>query len=88
MVVQADALNDSRLNTVMVVPLTSNLRRAKAAGNVVLGSPETGLSKQSVALTCQVTAVDKDWLTEHVRPLPGRAVRKLDAGLKLTLGLD
>ncbi|HVJ18037.1 MAG TPA: type II toxin-antitoxin system PemK/MazF family toxin [Polyangiaceae bacterium] len=88
LIVQDDLLTESRLPTVMVVPLTSNTQRAAAVGNVELPAAVTGLSKASVALVCQVTTVDKDWLTELVRPLPDRVMRQVDTGLRLSLGLS
>ncbi|MBI4818559.1 MAG: type II toxin-antitoxin system PemK/MazF family toxin [Deltaproteobacteria bacterium] len=86
-VVQHDRLTASTLSTVMVVPLTSNLGRADAKGNVLLRREETGLPKDSVALACQVITADKLWLAEHVGSLSPRAQRKLDEGLTLTLDL-
>ncbi len=71
----------------MVVPLTSNLQRAEAIGNVRLEEKETGLAKVSVALTCQVMTLDGDWLTEHAKDLPLGAVRRLDRGLRIALDL-
>ncbi|HEV8244990.1 MAG TPA: type II toxin-antitoxin system PemK/MazF family toxin, partial [Polyangiaceae bacterium] len=58
-VVQDDLLTSSKLATVMVVPLTSNLRRGAAIGNVTLEPQDTGLPRQSVALVCQVLTIDK-----------------------------
>jgi mRNA interferase MazF len=86
-IVQDDLLTASALSTVMVVPLTSNLKRAQAIGNVLLPPEETGLPRECVALTCQVLTADEDWLTELVGALSRRAQRALDAGLKLTLSL-
>lgn len=86
-IIQADPLNESALATVMVVPLTSNLRRGEALGNVRLESKETGLDKVSVALTCQIVTLDASWLSEHAGDLPARAVRRLDTGLKVALAL-
>ncbi|MEO1336395.1 MAG: type II toxin-antitoxin system PemK/MazF family toxin [Myxococcota bacterium] len=86
-IVQANPLNESTMATVMVVPLTSNLRRAEALGNVRLEIKETGLDKVSVALTCQIVTLDDDWLVERVNVLPIRAMRRLDDGLKLALAL-
>ena len=57
LVVQDDLLTESALKTVMIVPLTSNVRRAHAAGNVLLAPRDTGLDKPSVALVCQVMTV-------------------------------
>lgn len=86
-VVQDDSLTESVLSTVMVVPLTSNITRARAMGNVLLSTKETGLDRNSVALTCQVVTADKEWLTELAGALPRRALRQIDAGLKLVLSL-
>ncbi len=65
MVVQGDALNRSRLATVVCVPLTSNLRWAEAPGNVLLPSRVTGLPKDSVANASQIITLDKGHLTER-----------------------
>lgn len=86
-VVQDDLLTASALSTVMVVPLTSNLRRGVAAGNVELEAGDTGLRAASVALVCQVTTADRSWLSERAGALPRRAMQKIDAGLRLALGL-
>jgi mRNA interferase MazF len=86
-VVQDDLLNQSKLGTVMVVPLTTNLRRAAAIGNPLLKQRETGLSRDSVALVCQVLTVDRTYLTEMVTSLPRRTMDRVDAGLKLALDL-
>ena len=86
-IVQDDLLTESRLATVMVAPLTSNLRRGVAIGNVRLEPRETGLSKPSVALVCQVMTVDKALLSESCGDVPQPALRKIDAGLALALGL-
>ncbi len=87
LIVQDDLLTESKLPTVMVVPLTTNLNRAVAVGNVALEPAETGLAKPSVALVCQVTTVDKSLLSDMAGTLPRRALRKIDAGLGLALGL-
>lgn len=86
-VVQDDLLNASALRTVMVVPLTSNLKRARAVGNLLLRAEETGLDRESVALVCQVMTLDESFLDEHVGGLPSRVRAQLDRGLKIALGL-
>jgi mRNA interferase MazF len=87
-IVQDDLLNQSQLQTLMVVPLTTNLKRALARGNVLLEPTESGLPRQSVALVCQVTTVDKATLSDFIGDLPRRVLRKLDRGLTLALGLS
>src|SRR5450756_1340430 len=59
-VVQGDALNRSRISTVVCVPLTSSLRWADAPGNVLLSARLTGLPKDSVANVSQVLTLDRD----------------------------
>ena len=88
LIVQDDLLTESSLATAMVVPLTTNLRRALAIGNVHLEPRSTGLSKPSVALVCQVMTIDKTWLVRRAGSLPKRTMRTVDAGLKLALGLS
>ncbi len=87
LVVQDDLLTASALATVMVVPLTSNVRRGEAIGNVLLTPQQTGLPRTSIALVCQVVTVEKDMLTDLVGSLPPRARRAVDAGLALALSL-
>ena len=87
LVLQDDLLNASALKTVMIAPLTSNLRRAQAAGNVLLASEETGLARESVALVCQVMTLDEELFDELVSSLSARAQRLVDRGLRLALGL-
>src|SRR5438309_8723107 len=66
LIVQGDALNRSRVATVVCVPLTSNLRWADAPGNVLLPARSTGLPKDSVANVSQIIAIDRTLLTERV----------------------
>jgi mRNA interferase MazF len=87
LIVQDDLLTASRLATVMVVPLTTNLQRALAVGNVQLGASETGLRKDSVALVCQVLTLDKAFLDEPVGSLSRRSLQAVDIGLRLAFDL-
>jgi len=85
-VVQGDALNRSRIATVVCVPLTSNLRWANAPGNVTLSARLTGLPKDSVANVSQILTLDRDLLTERVGKLPRAKLELLLAGIDLVLG--
>ena len=86
-VVQSDEFNESRISTVIVAILTSNLRLAAAPGNFRLDRRETGLSRDSVLNLSQVLTVDKSFLTERVGILSARNLAAMDAGLKLVMGL-
>jgi mRNA interferase MazF len=84
--VQCDALNRSRIATVVCIPLTSNLKWALAMGNVHLPARLTGLSKNSVANVSQIVAVDKNLLTAYVGRLPRAKLELLMAGIDTVLG--
>ena len=84
--VQGDALNRSRISTVVCVPLTTNLRWADAPGNVLLAARLTGLPKDSVANVSQVLTLDRDLLTERTGKLPRAKVELLFSGIDTVLG--
>jgi mRNA interferase MazF len=85
-VVQSDALNRSRIATVVCVPLTSNLKWGLAPGNVPLSARLTGLPKDSVANVSQIVSVDKQFLTARVGKLPASKLELLLSGIAIVLG--
>lgn len=86
-VVQTDAFNRSRIATVVIALLTSNLKLADAPGNVIVRARESGLSRDSVVNVSQLYTVDKSMLAERCGHLSGRTMRTVDAGLRLVLEL-
>lgn len=86
-VVQSNPFNQSRIATVIVAVVTSNLALADAPGNLRVGKAESGLVKPSVVNVSQLYTLDRELLTQRVRSLPADAVRAIDEGLKLVLGL-
>ncbi|MCP4361359.1 MAG: type II toxin-antitoxin system PemK/MazF family toxin [Chloroflexi bacterium] len=86
-ILQADSFNQSFINTVIAVVITSNLRLTEAPGNVLLPARKTGLPKDSVANISQVITVDKAIFTEKVGELSLPLVRQIEAGLRLILSL-
>ncbi|HVD62565.1 MAG TPA: type II toxin-antitoxin system PemK/MazF family toxin [Gemmatimonadaceae bacterium] len=87
LVVQAEAFNRSRIETAIVVVLTSNLRLLNAPGNVLVPKRTAGLPKDSVANVSQVLTVDRDILAEKAGKLSGDILSAVDAGLRLVLSL-
>lgn len=85
-VVQGEALNASRIATVLCVPLTSNLKWADAPGNVLLPARETGLDRESVANVSLLVAIDKAQLDERVGQLPKRTLERVLGGIDVVLG--
>ncbi len=86
-VVQSNPFNDSRIATVVIATITSNLALAEAPGNIRIGKSESGLSKPSVINVSQVLTLDRSYLTERVRTLPQPVMHRVDSGLRLVLGL-
>ncbi len=85
-VVQGDALNRSRIATLVCVPHTSNLKWAEAPGNVLLTARATSLRKDSVANVSQIVALEKALLTERVGKLSTARVELLLSGIDVVLG--
>lgn len=86
-VVQNDAFNRSRIATVTVVALTSNLRLVEAPGNVLVPARAAGLARDSIANVSQILTVDRGVLTERLKRLPPALVDQVDDGLRLALAL-
>lgn len=84
-VVQNNVFNRSRINTVVVCALTSNLKRASVPGNVLLKKGEANLKKESVVNVSQIVTVDKADLEEKIGTLSLTRTREVIAGLKLLL---
>jgi mRNA interferase MazF len=87
LIIQDDLVTASRVPTVTVLPLTTNLARALAAGNVRVSAAETGLGRESVILVNQALTLGREFLDARVGTLPRRALQAVDAGLRLTLDL-
>src|SRR5215831_18660107 len=87
LVVQADAFNRSRIQTVIVASITSNLDLAEAPGNVQLPARSAGLNRDSVVNVSQVLTLDRSFLTEHAGTLPARLLRAVEEGLRAVLEL-
>ena len=87
LVIQADSFNRSRIQTVIVAVITSNLELATAPGNILLPAKTTGLPRDSVVNVSQVLTLDRAFLTEHAGTLPTRFQASVDAGLRLALAL-
>ena len=84
-VIQNNIFNQSRINTVVVCALTSNLKRATAPGNVLLDEGEGNLPKQSVVNVSQIFTVDKRDLEEKIGMLSRKRVMEILSGIQLVL---
>lgn len=83
LILQEDALNASRLSTVVVVALTTNRKRHTEPGNILLEAGEGSLPKQSVIVVSQVSSVEKSQLGKRIGMLAPERVQQVFRGLRL-----
>ncbi len=81
-VIQDDVFNRSRISTVIVCALTSNLKRATEPGNILLEIGEGNLTRQSVVVVSQVSSVYKARLGERIGALSDERVEQILAGMR------
>lgn len=84
-VVQNNVFNRSRINTVLVCALTTNLTRANAPGNVLLEKDEANLPKQSVIVVSQTISVDRSELREKIGEVSRHRIDQIVSGLRLLI---
>ena len=87
-IVQSDVFNRSGIRTVIVVVLTTNLKRAKAPGNVLVPATASSLKSDSVANVSQLVTLDKTFLRDRTGCLGAGLMERIEEGLRLVLGLD
>lgn len=87
LIVSSDRFNQSRISTVIVSAITSNMRLAAAPGNVELERGEGGVPKDCVVNVSQTLVVDRSRLVDPVGTLPAHLLVRVDDGLWLVLGL-
>ena len=87
MIIQSDSFNESRINTVVVAVITSNLNLAAAPGNVLIEQNVSMLPNDSVIDVSQILTIDRFLLTEHVEKLPSRVMDTVNDGLRLVMNL-
>jgi mRNA interferase MazF len=85
LVIQSDILNDSKLNTVIMLAITSTMKFGELPGNVVLRKGEANLPKRCVINTTQIKSVDKNSIKEKIGTLSKRRMDEVYDGLKLVL---
>lgn len=87
LVVSSDRFNRSRISTIIVAPLTSNLKLGQAPGNVTLEASDTNLPKASVVNVSQLQVIDRSRLAQAVGKLPTHHLKSVESGIRLVLAL-
>ena len=87
-VLQANWVLDSKLNTVLVVPVTSNVAHQRFPGNVFIPKAASELEKDSVALVTQLGPVSREFIDPcPVSSLPEYLLAHIEGGVRLVTGL-
>ncbi len=86
-IIQDNAFNLSKIQTVVVASITTNLNLENAPGNIFLDKHISKLSKDSVINISQISTIDKKRLVEKVSILPVDLISEINYGLKLLLNL-
>lgn len=84
-VIQNNVFNASKINTVVVCVITSNLRRAKSPGNVLIEKGEANMPKKSVVNVTQLYTVDKRDLLDRIGKVSKEKLEMILEGVKLVL---
>jgi mRNA interferase MazF len=86
-IIQDNILNQSRIQTVAACAITSNMKRAKAPGNVLLEINEANLPKQSVVEVSKVSTLHKTQLGEYIGTLSEQRIHQIQAGMQFLQAL-
>lgn len=88
LVIQNDILNNSKINTVLVIAITSTMKFGELPGNVILKKGEANLPKRCVVNTTQIKSVDKNSLIEKIGSLSKKRMNEIYQGLKLVMDFE
>lgn len=87
LVIQENAINDSKINTVIMLAITSTMKYGELPGNVTLRKGEASIPKSSVINVSQIKSVDKNSIKEIIGTLSKEKMELVEDGLRLILGL-
>ena len=88
LIVQDDSFNKSKIKTIVVLPITTNLRLSDAPGNVFIRKNETKLSEDSVIIVAQLYAIDRSKFTKRISKVTKETMEQVEIGMKLVLGIN
>ncbi len=88
LIIQNDSFTESKINTVIVVPLTTNIVLADAPANVLLLKKDSELNKDSVIVVSQMTVLDKARLIEKEAKISKKIIEEVESGIRLILDME
>jgi len=86
-IISSNEFNKSKIQTIIVAAITSNLYLAEAPGNFKLTKKCSGLNRDSVVNVTQLLTLDKSFLTEKTGKLNNKQNQLLTYGLQLALNI-
>jgi len=86
-IIQNDFFNNSKINTTIVIPLTTNLILAEAPGNILITKHQSKLKKDSVIITSQVEVIDRRRLIEKITKIDRTIIEKIEDNIIFLLGI-
>ena len=88
LVIQSNALNNSHINTVLMVAITSTMRFGELPGNVTLRKGEANMPKKCVINVTQIKSVDRSSLSQKIGTLSSQKMEDVARGVKLVMDFD
>ena len=87
LIIQNDFFNNSKINTTVIVPLTTNALYADVPGNILINKDESKLSKESVIVVSQIKVIDKNRLVEKISKVNKAIIEEVENNLMFVLGI-
>jgi len=88
LIIQNDFFNNSKINTTIVIPLTTNLILADAPGNIFITKRESKLKKDSVITISQIEVIDRQRLIEKITKLDRAIIERIENNILFILGIN
>ncbi len=88
LIIQNDLFNNSKINTTIVIPLTTNMLLADAPGNIIITKNESKLKKDSVIVLSQIEVIDRKRLIEKITKIDRRIIEKIEDNILFILGIN
>ena len=86
-IIQNDFFNNSKINTTIVIPLSTNSLLADVPGNILIERNESKLGKDSVLLLSQIGVIDKQRLIEKITQISNNIIEKIENNILFILGI-
>ena len=86
-IIQNDCFNNSKINTTIVIPLSTNILLADVPGNVFIRKKESKLNNDSVILLSQVGVIDKRRLIEKISKVNKDIIIKIENSILFIFGV-